>query len=298
MKSKRPLETVSIYLLLAIVGFFAADLTILSFRDRILPSVPPPAKNQRIAAIRRPDRETYNVVLSRNIFNADQKIPDPIGGNAAQPERNADPIPSSLPLQLVGTIVHANPYRSIATVNLRNKNEQVPVKVNGVIPDNLATVTKIERNRVIFRNNMTQILEFIEMKENAKISFGASQPKPSRTNGDVLQRGEGEFELKRDTINRLTSNLGDLLQQATAVPRMGRDGQIECFNIANIQSGSIFEQFGIQKGDCIKSVNGERIDSPAKAMELYNALRGNASNISLGIERGGRDENFNYTITN
>jgi general secretion pathway protein C len=134
------------------------------------------------------------------------------------------------------------------------------------------------------------------MKDDGKISFGQAAFKPQQ-HGEVTKMSDTDFQLKRDDINKLTSNLPELLQQARAVPRMGPNGQIECFSMADIAPGSIYERLGLKRGDCIKSVNGERIDSPAKAMELYNALRANANAINLGIERGGRDENFNYNIT-
>ena len=84
-------------------------------------------------------------------------------------------------------------------------------------------------------------------------------------------------------------------QQARAVPNIV-NGQLECFKLVDIQKGSIYEKLGLRPGDCIGSVNGEKIDSPAKAMELYNALRGNSSEIKLGIDRGGHKEEMNYNI--
>jgi general secretion pathway protein C len=47
--------------------------------------------------------------------------------------------------------------------------------------------------------------------------------------------------------------------------------------------------------DVIKAVNGEAVNSPTKAMELYNALR-SENQISLVIERNGREETFRYNI--
>ncbi|RYZ66953.1 MAG: hypothetical protein EOP05_18410 [Proteobacteria bacterium] len=201
-------------------------------------------------------------------------------------------MPSSLPLQLVGTIVHGNPARSVATILVRNKNEQIPVKVEGDL-DGMAVITKIERAKVIFRNNATRALEYIEMKDDSKISFGAPVAKQ---NGEVMQKSETEFELKRDDVNKLTQNLPALLQDARAVPRMGPNGTIECFSLADIREGSIYTKLGLKRGDCIKSVNGEKIDSPGKAMDMYNALRSGSSQIQIGIDRGGRDENMNYSI--
>lgn len=295
MKSRRPLETVGIFLLMALIGYMLADLGILAVRDHWLPTQPPPAKQINIAPRAMPQRGTYNIVTTQNIFNADQKIPDPMGAGEKKMAPDAPPVLSQLPLQLLGTIVHVNPNRSVATINLRNKNDQMAFMVGAVIPENLATITKIERAKVTFRNNASQRLEYIELKDESKLSFGRTTPL-SKQMGPVLQKGENEFELKRDDVNKLTNNLPELLQQARAVPRLGPNGQIECFSLADIAPGSIYEHLSLKRGDCIKSVNGEKIDSPAKAMELYNALRANANSIQLGIERGGRDENLNFNI--
>jgi general secretion pathway protein C len=295
MKSRTPLETASIYLLMAFIGFIIADLSILYFRPMMLPVQPPPTRVQPPRIVARADRSAYNGISDRNIYNSDQKIADPVGseGGEGKAAPDAAPVPSTLPIQLLGTIVHANPERSIATITARASTEPLAVKVNGKIPD-LATVVKIERSKIIFRNNASQRLEYIEMKDDSKITFGSAAPVQQ---GDVTKVSDTQFELKQDDINRLTNNLPELLQQARAVPRMGPNGQIECFSLADIAQGSIYEQLGLRKGDCIKSVNGEKIDSPGKAMEMYNALRSGANSINIGIERGGQDQENSYSIT-
>ena len=288
-KSRAPFESVYIYLLCALIGFMIADLAILSFRAQMIPTSAPPAKQQRMRiAAPPPDRNYYGVIANRNIFNSDGVIPDPIGATGGG-QQDADPVLSQLPLALIGTLVHANPGRSVASVKVNNEvgafspDEEIP---------NMAKVTKIERNKVIFRNLQNQRLEFIEIKSESRLAFGMSGPKAA---GEVVQASETEFEVKRTEIDRLTSNLGDLLQQARAIPNM-KNGRLDGFIIADIQKGSIFEKLGIRQNDVLKSVNGESIDSPAKAMELYQALRSNAAQINLQLERDGRVENLTYTI--
>ncbi len=294
--SERLVRNVSITLLLALLGFIISDLTILSMRDKWFPLQPPPARVGFVRPVAQTDRSAYNVILSQNIFHADQTDPNPAGGAAGtEAAPDAAPVPSGLPIQLLGTIVHANPLRSIATVLLKNKNDQVPVRVDGEIPDGLATVTKIERAKITFRNNASRQLEYLEIKDDSKLSFQAGAKGPKQ-NGEVLQKSDTEFELKQADVSRLTNNLPELLQQARAVPKMGPTG-IEGFNLVDIQPGSIYEKLGLKKGDVIKGVNGEKIDSPGKAMDMYNALRSGASQIQISIERGGRDENLNFSIT-
>lgn len=289
---KRPsLDKVSIYLLTAFVGYMIADITILSSREKMMP--------ERAATLPRPsrrpppvvDRNAYSGILAKNIFNSDGKIPPAMGAGEGPASPDAPPVPSQLPITLIGTIVHTNPARSVATINLRNKNEQRSFKVDDDI-EGLAKITNIERSKVIIRNSNTQRLEFIEIKEESKINFGSTAPK---TNGEVTELNEKEFALKRDDLNRLTSDLPALLQQARAIPNMGPDGVPNGFRIMDIAPGSIYERLGIKKNDVIKSVNGEKVDSPAKAMELYNALK-SSSNIRIGVERNGRDEELGYSI--
>ena len=296
--NQRPLvQTLSVILLLAFLGYIIADVGMLVVRGGLYPTQPPPAR--RMARFQpAASQGNYGVITSRNIFNADQKIPPKFGATSEDGKNkpvDGPPVLSALPIQLIGTIVHLNPAKSIASLTLKSKNEQVSVKVDAVIPENLAVVTKIERTKITFRNNASQRLEYIEMKDDSKISFAQGVAKPVQQ-GEVTKLSETDFTLKRDDINKLTSNLPDLLQQARAIPKMGAGGQVEGFALVDIAPGSIYERLGLKRGDVIKSVNGEKIDSPAKAMEMYNALRGSASSIGLGIERDGRDNNFNYNI--
>lgn len=295
MNHRSLVQTLSVILLLAFLGYVIADAGMLYLRGTLYPVQPPPAR-RLVNHANAPRGSSYGVITSRNIFNADQKIPSKVGASEDGGKKNQDgpPVPSSLPIQLIGTIVHVDPKRSVASLQLKGgKQEQVSVRVDGTIPEGLAVVTKIERSKITFRNSQSGRLEYIEMKEASKLSFAAGKPVQQ---GEVTKLSDTDFSLKRADIDKQLSNLPDLLQQARAVPRMGPNGQVECFSLADISPGSIYERLGLKRGDCIKSVNGEKIDSPAKAMEMFNALRGNASAIGLGIERDGRDNNFNYSI--
>lgn len=296
--SRLPVEKLSIFAFVALMGFLLADFGLLFVRGGMWPQQSPPGQPPFLAP---PPMGSNNVAIvrDRNIFNSDGKIPPPIGAQEGvkNPNEEADPepVPTTLPLTLLGTIVHANPARSIATIGIKAKNDQVAARKDDVIPDNLATVISVERNKVVFRNMATRRREYLELKDETKINFGTTT-KPVQV-GEVMVKDEFTREIKRTDIDKLTNNLPELLQQARAVPRMGAGGTIECFNLAEIASGSIYERLGLKRNDCIKSVNGEKIDSPAKAMELYNALRSSADSINLGIERNSKDENFNFSIT-
>lgn len=298
MNSENPrprLESLAAIALLLVIGLAAADLTILNFRGFMLPGDPPATVPVYTSRNTYTGKEKFQVVTGRNIFSRDQKIPDPLGGAPTKQQDDA-PVPTQLAITLIGTLVHANPVRSVATLNLRSKNDVVAVRVDGEIPDGLGTVTKIERSKMIFRNNASGRLEYVQMQEEGS-AVGFNVVTATAVAPGITATSDNDRAVRREDLNRYLQDLPSILQQARAVPRIGANGLIECFNIAEMQAGSIFEALGIRRGDCIESVNGERIDSPAKAMEMFQALRGSASQITLGFERGGRKESSNFSIT-
>lgn len=294
-KNQRPrFEKFLPYLLFIFIGFCIADVVILAYRDLMLPTQPPPAKPQKFNNNTMVSRSNYSPITSRNIFSSDGIIPDPLVGSGQKPQEDEAPVPSSLPLALKGTIVHSNPAKSIANVEVKSKNQVIPYPVGRDI-ENLASVVKVERAKVIIRNANNGRLEFLEMKlEGAKLTFNTAKP-AAATGGDVVQVAPNTFEIKRSDLNKYTSDMASILQQASMAPRRGANGEIECFKFLSIQPGSIYTQFGLQNGDCIFGANGEKIDSPAKAMEAYNMMK-NSSNISLQIERDGRRQDNSYNI--
>lgn len=295
--STRPrLETIAIIALLLLLGFVTADLGLLSVRERLLPGAPPTVHPARPVIKPYVGREKYQAIANRNIFSSDQKIPDPLGGSPQDKKEDGQPVPTQLPISLIGTLVHSNPKRSVATLNLKSKNDVVAIRVDGEIPDSAGTVTVIERNKVIFRNNASGRLEYVELKDESNLTFGVAATETMVAPG-ITALNETDRSIKKDDLKRYLQDLPAILQQARAVPRIGSNGQVECFNIAEMQGGSVLESLGVRRGDCIESVNGEKIDSPAKAMQVFQSLRDSAEQVNLGIERGGRKENLNFSIT-
>jgi general secretion pathway protein C len=292
--TRPPFEGVYPYILAAFIGFMAADLAILAYRDKMLPTSPPPARRPIVKTPPPRDKFDYEKIVQRNMFNSDGVIPPPVGGKKEDQKQEENvPVLSQLPLTLVGTIVHVNPARSIATIEMKNGGKILPFVPNDEI-EGLATVVKIERKRCIFRNLNNSRLEYIEIKDDSAVSFETS--KKAGPAGPVKQEGN-TFSLKRDEVNALINNLPEVLQQARAVPNIipGSGGRVDGFRILDIAPGSIFEKLGLQRQDVIKEVNGQPVDSPARALELYNELK-SAGSVQISIDRGGRKENFNYSI--
>ncbi|MCB0362642.1 MAG: general secretion pathway protein GspC [Bdellovibrionales bacterium] len=295
--SRPPFEAIYVYLLAVFLGYTISDLAILSYRPTMLPNEAPPAKINRSIRSRQVSLLDYESISDRNFFNSDGKIPPPLSAEGKEEDQVDRPaVLSQLPLKLEGTIVHLNEKKSVSSINIRNKNETQVFGIDDEI-DGIARVTKIERRKVTFRNLANNRLEYIEIPKDVKINFGVKAPKSTESNV-IEKRGEFDFSIKREDLNKYTSNLSEILNQARMVPNIipGSGGRVDGFRFVSINPGSIFEKLGFKTMDVIRSVNGEPVNSPTRAMEFYNALK-SSSNIQLGVERNGREEDFTYSVT-
>lgn len=293
-KGRPPFEAFYIYILALLIGYMIADLGILAVRPSMLPTQPPPVKPQRMADTHYVSEAQFGKIVDRNVFNADRKIPPALTSGEGPGAVDLPPVASQLPLKLEGTLVHINPKKSVASISLKSKNEVQAFMVDSMI-EGMAKVTAIERRKVIFRNTNNNRLEYIEIPKDTAMTFGVGNPIQGQE--EVMRKGETEFTVRRGDINKYTADLGSILQQARMVPNIipGSGGQVQGFRFVAIQPGSIYEKLGFKPMDVIKKVNGEDVNSPTKAMELYNALK-SEGHINLTVERNGRDEQFNYSI--
>ncbi len=278
----------------AAVGFaayFLADTTSL-FLDRFVPEAPSvPAPRAARVQERRKTLQDYSIITARNIFNSRGIIGD--DGDASGPARK-----SALPLNLIGTVVLKDELKSIASIEDRAQNMVFPVHVDEVI-NNQIKVTKIEQLRVYFINQSTGHLEYIEVVDdlaNSRVSVSTPTAKTKTTGGGqgIAVVGDNTFQIDRSTLDSKLGQLGNILQEAKAIPNY-ENGIPDGYRLVQIQQGSVFQQLGIQVNDVISTLDGEPINDPGKAFSIMNDLRAK-SHIEIGIKRNGQRINLSYDI--
>lgn len=273
-------------------AYFLAD-TVSLFTDSFVPeppAVPAPRVTKRDE--KRASIEDYNSILSRNIFNSKGIIPEEEGNLANGPARR-----TNLPLNLVGTVVLADELKSIAAIEDKSQNMVFPLRVDDSIADKIR-VTKIEHLRVYFVNKGTGHLEFVEISEDQPM-FGAAQnvkPLPAKkaTGTGISQADETHYDIERGTVDKAISNLSEVLQQARAIPNF-ENGVPDGYKMLQIVPGSIYDQLGIKNGDVVTSLNGDPINDPGKAFQLFNELK-TTTHIEVGVKRGGVKSVLNLNI--
>ncbi len=300
LEQKNRINKFALYGLLFFIAFIVADLTIIYFRDRLLPNQAPPKKSVRMDSYRNADRSEYSVITSRNLFSSTNVIPEPLRAKeVAGQKKNDDPVQSALPITLIGTLVHSDPFKSVAAVEIKSKNMSGSFTV-GAEMEGLAKLEKVERGIIYFRNLNNGALEYIEMnKGNSKVSFDSAKPTataPPASGKEIQSLGNNSFKLKRTDLNKYLNDMSSLLMQARALPnRDPNTGEVNGYRLVDYQPGSIFEQLGLPRGTLISTAGGEPVNSIQSAMEMFNKMK-TASNIDLGVEINGSKQTMKYNI--
>ena len=294
-----PLEDYYIYILGLFIGFAGADLTTTAIRPYL--SSEPIKLNQRINTggfAEQKASSDYDVIVARNLFDAEGRIPE-ADNKKGQKEEEVDldgpATPSRLPITLLGTIVHYNPAKSVASLEVRaGQTKALPYIPNDNI-EGIATLMKVERTKVFFKNLSNQRLEYIEMQIDGNLTFGKKASSETEEVATGIKKDGNSFEVSKSELKKQLANLPELLQQAQARPFTDPyTGEMAGFQIVNIKAGSIFEKL-LERGDVIKEVNGQKVNSAAKAMQMYRTLK-DSNDIKLTVERNGRNEVLDFTV--
>lgn len=241
-------------------------------------------------------------IISRNLFSRDGLIPEDDMPNLKRDPSKDPAVRSSLPMNLLGTIIFENTSRSVATLQESGSNLIFPVQKEDEIPGKIK-ITTVERNKCTFINLENNRLEYIDLPEGpssaalqlqSRVPIGASSN--AAPSAQIKDLGDNRFQIAKTDLQKSLQNPAELLTQARAVPNM-EGGVQKGFKIFQIVPGSLYSKLGIQDNDVILGVNGEPMNDPGKALQLMQELT-NSSHVELKVSRAGKESVFQYDINN
>jgi general secretion pathway protein C len=118
---------------------------------------------------------------------------------------------------------------------------------------------------------------------------------PGKPLEGIRQVADNRYEVDRNVIESTFSNLNTIATQARIVPSF-KNGVANGFKLFSIRPGSLYASIGIENGDVIQRVNGYEINSPEKALELYQRLQ-QSQHVTIELERGGQALRKEYNIS-
>ena len=262
---------------------------------------PKPALVQQAASAPQPaaaQRTELDADKVAKLFDVPLPKPAATGTETAaeQPRTGWNPIPvrSSLHGTLVGTAI-ADPRRySLVQITNPDLNETQVYAIGDKYQG--ARIYAVEKERVLIDNN--GVNEYIDNSAAAPPNIGISPvPQPPQAGGGgegVKQLSENQYVVAKSEINNALTNLSDLATKARFVPSF-KNGVANGFKLFSIVPDSLYAKIGIQNGDVIRRINGYEMNSPDKALEIYQKLR-DASRIEIELERRGETVRKSYSI--
>lgn len=236
--------------------------------------------------------------------------PPPPAQNCFDP--HALPVRSTLRAQLVAGVVCERPEWSIASLTDLNTRE---TRIYGV-GDSFqgATVLGVERVAdprdagtrgfrvvaVVCNGGKKEYVDFEPAEGGAMVAPPpvAALSGEGGTNLDlsgVRKIADNRYDIPKRVIDQTLSNLNNIATQARIVPSF-KNGVANGFKLFSIQPGSLYSAIGVENGDVIQRINGYEINSPDKALEIYQKLR-EASHVTIEIERGSQTVRKDYNIS-
>ena len=248
-------------------------------------------------AVAQPQRVELDADKVAKLFDVPLPKPAP-PGEETKPQRagwNPVPVRSSLHGTLVGTAIADPPRYSLCQLINPDVNETQVYAIGEKYQG--ARIYGIEKERVLIDN--AGVNEFIDNSAAAPPNLGVSpipQPVGAPQGGGegVRQLSENQYVVARSEINNALTNLSDLATKARIVPSF-KNGVANGFKLFSIVPDSLYAKIGVQNGDVIRRINGYEMNSPDKALEIYQKLR-DASRIEIELERRGETLRKSYSI--
>jgi general secretion pathway protein C len=261
-----------------------------------------------------PTRQAFGAIADRNLFGVKREVLNPGGaqGAAAEPNlvsgRNYDPSnlkPCSLTVNVRATLVaDGAPEWSLAVLFVNNDNQVFSVNEgSNKISDDAYLVDVLERAVVVRRrDHFERCAADSDTTGTALAAMATPQPQPSVGPGElnpndmtgVTKISDSQYRVDRAEVDKALNNLAEVSTQARIVPSF-KNGVANGFKMFSIKPGSIYSKIGLQNGDVIHKINGYEMNSPDKALEIYQKLK-DATSVQIELERRGTGMNVNYNI--
>jgi general secretion pathway protein C len=268
--------------------WFLSDLTAIGIRSLIPEAPPPRARANYGAGPRTRTEQDYQIVFNRCLFNSKGACVE--GENK---EISGIPVKTTLPFNLIGTVILTNAAQSIGTIEDKSASTVYPVRKDDEIPGK-AKITSVEPRRVVFVNTSSNRLEYVELPEEPETGTRIAVTSTAGAKPGIEQLSSTQFNVSRSEVDKALGDLNNVLTQARAVPNF-ENGQPAGYKLFQIVPGSIYAQLGLHDGDVINSLNGEPINDPGRAFAMLSALK-EMNHLELGVKRDGRQSAFAYDI--
>ncbi|RRS31371.1 MAG: hypothetical protein P794_04110 [Epsilonproteobacteria bacterium (ex Lamellibrachia satsuma)] len=187
---------------------------------------------------------------------------------------------------------------TVVTVSYKKKTKVLAKgdEINGFVlvsaENNFATFSKKSK---VYR------IDLIKSKEKkgdksisrSNISPLRSRPSSSQAEGEVMDAGDHKI-VDKSLVEYYTNHMKEI-GKSIGITEQKKGKDLKGFRVTFIRRNSPFAKLGLQRGDVIKSVNGQELTSYKAAMDFYKNAD-SIDSLSLTIKRGKEEMELEYEI--
>jgi len=181
----------------------------------------------------------------------------------------------------------------VVTIIYKNKTKVLEKgdKING-----FKLISGTKDYALFEKNNKHYKVELIKSKLNTQSSIKtiSSNVKQSKEINSEAIVDEGDHKvIDRKIFEHFANNMDDIYKNI-GIKEINKKNKKE-FQITFVKRGSPFAKLGIKRGDIIKSINGQEIDSYGAAFKAYGGIKG-ANMLTVVIVRNNKELELEYEI--
>lgn len=207
-------------------------------------------------------------------------------GMEVQQEKLTPVIETTLQLTLRGVFAVADPTKGLAIIGSPTRSEKYFVAGQDIFAQ--ARLKEVYDDRVIlFRNGR---YETLRLPEKALAAMQHNNSRSKRMSRDEYARKHVEYmrgkmkDIHKMTLNRMRNPWQYLYFEPALV-----DGKIMGLKLTAEEEKGFLAKHGIELGDIITSINGQRLDGGAGVARALNEI-GQADDLDLVIDRSGESK--------
>ena len=232
--------------------------------------------------------EDYSAIVERDIFGiadsspmADKSLPDIVARSAEE----------ELGLALLGTVCGSMEISRAIIINTKTKMLGM-YKTGQNVED--ARIRSIEENAVILLHNgqrkkLTLNRTSGHNKNNTQVLSSPAISEADKVASPVLPVKQPLTE-----IPTMITYIEAMLTKAVIEP-YAVNGQVEGLKITGLENIPMAKAFGLKDGDIIREVNGHRLTSKQKALQVFKKARSQPT-MSLELLRDGETKELSFAL--
>jgi general secretion pathway protein C len=217
---------------------------------------------------------------------------------------NEAPVPTTTkkPLQTAGSIkdikllaIYNASDVTVVTVEHKRKTKVLAKgeAINGFVLEGAANdYATFSKNAKTYNIALFMSTKGDKAITSAKPSSTATQTE-SKVIGDVVNAGDHKI-VDKSLIDHYAKNMDDIYKNI-GIEEVKKGNDLQGFRISFVRKGSPFSKLGVKKGDVIKAINGQKIDSYNAAFGVYKNIS-NINNLTLVIERDKEEMELEYEV--